>query len=125
MILFEELSREQQTIIKQICFIQLNSLRRIYNNKHQSDQDIINVLIENEVDEGGFKEKIEEKLNNFKELHKNPNKLGKLNNIDLSAFRHILANIEENYKEKYPKAISNLWNRLFIIEGMKTVDNLN
>lgn len=125
MILFEELSREQQTIIKEICFIQLNSLRRIYNNQHQSDQDIINVLIENEIDENDFKEKIEEKLNNFKELHKNPNKLSKLNNIDLSAFRHILANIEENYKEKYPKAISNLWNRLFIIEDMKTVDNLN
>lgn len=125
MIIFDELSPEQQEIVKQICFIQLNSLRRIYNNQHHSDQDIIMVLIENDIDEDAFKDKVEEKLNNFKSLHKNPNNLGKLNNIDLSAFRHLLAQIEDTYKEKYPKAVSNLWNRLFIIEDMKTVNNLN
>ena len=125
MIIFDELAPEQQTIVKQICYIQLDSLRRIYNNQHHSDQDIINTLIDNEVDEDTFMEMIEKRLDNFKQLHKNPNNLGKLNNTDLSAFRHLLAQIEDNYKETYPKAISNLWKRLFIIEDIRTVENLN
>ena len=125
MIIFEELSQEQVAIVKQICYIQLDSLRRIYNNQHHSNEDIINILIENEIDEADFLDKIEEKLENFKALSKNPNNLGKLSNNDLSAFRHILAQIENNYKENYPKAISNLWKRLFIIEDNRTVSNLN
>ena len=125
MILFDELSQEQTQIVKQICYIQLDSLRRIYNNNHHSDKDIINILIENEIDEASFTDKIEEKLNNFKHLNKNPNNLSKLNNSDLSMFRHILAQIEDDYKKTYPKAISNLWKRLFIIEDNRTVSNLN
>ena len=65
MILFDELSQEQTQIVKQICYIQLDSLRRIYNNNHHSDKDIIDILIENEIDEASFTDKIEEKLNNF------------------------------------------------------------
>lgn len=125
MILFDELSQEQTQIVKQICYIQLDSLRRIYNNNHHSDKDIIDILIENEIDEASFTDKIEEKLNNFKYLNKNPNNLSKLNNSDLSMFRHILAQIEDDYKKTYPKAISNLWKRLFIIEDNRTVSNLN
>ena len=125
MIIFEELSQEQATIVKEICYIQLDSLRRIYNNQHHSNEDIINILIENEIDETMLMDKIEEKLNSFKALTKNPNNLSRLNNTDLSAFRHILAQIEDNYKENYPKAISNLWKRLFIIEDNRTVSNLN
>ena len=125
MILFDELSQEQTQIVKQICYIQLDSLRRIYNNNHHSDKAIIDILIENEIDEASFTDKIEEKLNNFKYLNKNPNNLSKLNNSDLSMFRHILAQIEDDYKKTYPKAISNLWKRLFIIEDNRTVSNLN
>ena len=80
---------------------------------------------ENEIDEASFTDKIEEKLDNFKHLNKNPNNLSKLNNSDLSMFRHILAQIEDDYKKTYPKAISNLWKRLFIIEDNRTVSNLN
>ena len=65
MILFDELSQEQTQIVKQICYIQLDSLRRIYNNNHHSDKDIIDILIENEIDEASFTDKIEEKLDNL------------------------------------------------------------
>ena len=94
-------------------------------NGNYDDKDIIDILIENEIDEASFTDKIEEKLNNFKHLNKNPNNLSKLNNSDLSMFRHILAQIEDDYKKTYPKAISNLWKRLFIIEDNRTVSNLN
>lgn len=125
MLFFESLSDDQIHIVKQICFVQLNSLRRIYNNKHHSEQEIINILIDHEISEDRFREVIEEKLNNFKALHKNPNDLSKLNDIELSRFRHILAQIEDHYKSNYPQAIANLWNRLFIIEEFRTIENLN
>jgi hypothetical protein len=119
MLIFDELSPTQITIIKQICFAQLSSLRRLYNNDHHSDEDIIMVLIENEIDEDEFKHQIENKLDTFKKLSKDPDHLSKMSDVDLSAFRHILTQVEDQFKDKYPKAISNLWNRLFIIEDFR------
>lgn len=119
MLIFDELSPTQISIIKQICFTQLSSLRRLYNNEHHSDNDIIMVLIENEIEEDEFKHQIENKLDTFKKLSKDPDHLSKMSDTDLSAFRHILTQVEDQFKDKYPKAISNLWNRLFIIEDFR------
>lgn len=124
MLLIEDLTYEQKQIIKQICYAQLNSLRRIYNNQHHSDQDIVMVLIENNIDEEAFKDLIEDKLDKFKDLHKNPENLGKLNDTDLSAIRHILAQIEDEYNETYPQAISNLWQKLFWIEKIRNTSEM-
>ena len=119
MLIFDELSPTQISIIKQICFTQLSSLRRLYNNEHHSEHDIIMVLIKNEIEEDEFKHQIENKLDTFKKLSKDPDHLSKMSDTDLSAFRHILTQVEDQFKDKYPKAISNLWNRLFIIEDFR------
>ena len=71
MILFEELPAEESALVKQICFIQLNSLRRIYNNQHHSDQEIIDILIDNEVSEDEFKDIIQDKLDKLQDNLKN------------------------------------------------------
>ena len=125
MLIFDELSPTQISIIKQICFTQLSSLRRLYNNEHHSDNDIIMVLIENEIEEDEFKHQIENKLDTFKKLSKDPDHLSKMSDVDLSAFRHILTQVEDQFKDKYPKAISNLWNRLFIIEDFRNTTRGN
>lgn len=119
MLIFDDFSPKQIEIIKQVCFTQLSSLRRIYNNDHYAEKDIVMILIEHEIDEDAFKHKLEERLENFKKLSKNPDHISKLSDTDLSVFRHILTQIEDAYRDKYPKAVSNLWNRLFIIEDFR------
>ena len=124
-IIFDNLSSKQTQIVKTICYAQLNSLRRIYNNKHHSEQEIINLLIEYEVSEDQLKDELENRLDAFKKLSNNPNDISKLRPHDLSAFKHLLANIEKEFKEKYPKAVSNLWERLFIIDDIRNPTDLN
>ena len=96
MILFDELSQEQTQIVKQICYIQLDSLRRIYNNNHHSDKDIIDILIENEIDEASFTDKIEEKLDNFKHLNKNPKDV-----TDREIKAYVYNQFKKQLKEQY------------------------
>ena len=127
MLLFDKTTPRQEEIIKEICYQQLISLERIFNNQHHGSTDIVMMLIENEIDEDHFKEMIMGQINKFKQLKENPDSLSKMDDTSLSQFRHILSNIENQYKEKYPNAISNLWNRLFIIEEFKNsiLDNIN
>lgn len=125
MILFEEFTDEQKQIVKQICFTQLNSLRRIYNDKHHSSLEVIQILQENEIELEDFENQLEIKLEKFKDLHKKPENLGSLSDSDLSVFRHILSQIEDKYNEQYPLAVSNLWQKLFWIENMRNTGNLN
>lgn len=111
-----DFNKSQQGMIKIICIHQLDSLRRLLHNESDTDMDITMYLIENEVTVDEFKEKIEENIIKFQKLTRNPDDLRVLDKSDLSKFRHILNNIEDNYSHKYPKAISNLWSRLFMIE---------
>lgn len=124
MTLFEELTPAQEKIVKEICYIQLSSLRRIYNNNSYSDVDITMLLIKEEISKEDFINRLEIRMEKMKSLGKQPSKINSLDDDDLSIFRHILANIEDKYKDRFPNAIANLWNRLFILEDVKKF-NLN
>lgn len=114
----------QSEIIKDICFKQLDSLRRLYQNKPMGSILIENELKEHNIKIEDFKDEIENKLFKFKQLSRNHKTLATMTKEDLSVFRHILANLEDQYKNRYPKAVSNLWQKLFFIEGLQ-VQNLN
>lgn len=116
MTLFEDLTPAQEKIIKEICYIQLSSLRRIYNNDSLSDVDLVMLLIKEDVSKEEFTHRLEMRMEYTKKLGREPKKISTLKDEDLSVFKHILANIEDKYKSKYPNAIANLWSRFFILE---------
>jgi hypothetical protein len=109
----------QRKIIKAICIFQLESLNRILNNESEGNIDLELYLLQNEVDKEDVDKEIKQQVIKFQSLHDNPDDLRVLSKNELYEFRHYLANLEDNYKDEYPLAISNLWNRLFLIEEIQ------
>lgn len=106
----------QQKIVRDICKIQLKSLKRILEDQSYSETDLELLLIQNELERQDFDEILIERLHAFEIVNADPQLLPTMKETDISVFRHILNNLEDTYKHKYPKAISNLWSRLFILE---------
>lgn len=129
MIYINEFTPLQQKIIRQICTIQLESLERLLENRGHNEQDLIMVLIQNEISQDEFRETLISRMHSFEIIKADPQQLPTMNDIDISVFRHVLCNLEHLYKDRYPKAIANIWNRLFILEEFnnmqKQVQNLN
>lgn len=126
--LFRNLTTNQREIVRDVCKLQLSSLRRIYNNVHESDDDIALLLINKGIKREQWEETLEESLDKFKDVLSQPHKFHELDKFDLSVFRHILTNIEEKYNKDFKVDISNLWERLFMIEdffGNNSITNWN
>jgi len=79
-------------------------------------------LVENEVTKEEFTDKLEENIEKFRKLVKDPDDFRVLEKSDLSKFRHILTHVEDDYKKEFPNAIANLWRRLFLIEHVMETD---
>lgn len=118
MLNLKSFSEAQHKIINHICLIQLESLQRIQDNNQLSDQDLIMLLITEDIPKEEWESALREKISRFETLKENPTDLRVLDESDLSIFRHILANIEEDFQGSYPNAVSNLWQRLFLIEEL-------
>lgn len=114
-----DFTKAQAKIIREICSYQLLSLKRLYNGEDHSDEDIIMYLIKNEVSQVEFRESLEKSIECFEQVHNDPADLRILDDEDISMFRHLLTNLEDEYKDEYPNAIKNLWSRLFILEDKK------
>lgn len=116
-------TESQNLIIRAMCQIQLESLKRVEDGDDHSGEDLIMMLIEHEVSKEEFQASLIKRIGKFEQLHKDPEDLKVLSVEDLSMFRHLLMNLEAIYKEEYPQAISNLWNRLFLIEQAQNMAN--
>lgn len=117
----DPISDSQKLIIRRLCVLQLDSLKRLLDNEPHDEKDVILFLIQENVDITVFNEHLEECIEKIKEVHDDPSNLRKLTPDDLSMFRHMLTHIEDEYKDTYPNAVKNLWSRLFTIE--KIPDN--
>ena len=113
-----EFSKPQQLIIKEICLTQIQSLTRVY--EEDTEDDITLILAQYGVDKVDFKISLSSTIKQFEQVYNNPNILSSLDILDISIFRHILFHVEDNYMEKYPNAVSNLWKKLFILEKYQT-----
>lgn len=125
MIIPSQFTKNQNLIIRKMCQIQLESLQRIADKNDYSGEDIDMLLIRENVTEAEFLSAINEQMEKFNKLKCDPENLTVLSETDLSNFRHLLTNIEDRYKERYPKSISNLWNRLFLIEQTQNLSSFN
>lgn len=115
---------QQIKIIRAICVFQLDSLKRILNDEMEPFEDgtqidITMFLIENEVEKNELQELLEYRIKLFGDLHDNPDDLRVLSKEDLSMFRHLLSNLEDEWRDIYPNAVRNLWKRLFLIEDIQ------
>lgn len=123
--IIEDFTPAQRKIIRKICIKQLDSLRRLLHNESEDDTDITMLLIENEVGKDEYENQLILNIDKFSKLGRNPDDLRVLDEDDLSMFRHILAQVEDKFKEEYPNAVANLWGRLFLIERIQTASKFN
>jgi hypothetical protein len=119
MLNIENFTPAQREIIQIICGHKLDSLNRLLRGEPDCDIDIELYLYENEVSEEEFINSLNEQITNFKKLHRNPDDLRVLPKEEMSGFKHVLANLEKDYSEKYPLAIANLWNRVNIMDNLR------
>lgn len=122
MLLEGKLTTAQQLIIRHICTIQLQSLERLFKNEatwDDNEEGVTSILVRNEVDEETFEEELLLKINDFKKLKGDPNKLTQMKTDDISTITHIMNHISDKYKDKYPQAVRNIWSKLFYIQDVK------
>ena len=121
MLLEEKLTEPQKLIIRHICSIQLESLQRIYNNESQTEDGLTltQLLQVNELNEEEFENELSLKISYFETLHEDPNKLSQMGDDNISVITHIMTNISDKYKTKYPNAVRNIWRKLFFIRDVK------
>lgn len=118
MVLLNDLTPAQEQIIKKVCYLQLSSLRRISNNDHLSGEDLIMLMIENDISKEDFINQLELNIARFKRYGKEPKAISSMDQKELGIFKFIFKNISKEYQVRYPNAVNNLWQRLFLIEGL-------
>ena len=104
----------QQKIIQEICKVQIASLTRLYEKDSAIDVEL--VLAQYGADKMDFKLEVASTIKKFERLINHPGSLPKLEPLNISIFRHILANVEHEYIDRAPKAITQLWAKLFLLE---------
>jgi len=123
--LFDKLTPAQEKIVRDICYLQLDSLRRIYTDEHCTENDLIMLLIENEISKEDWDNQLELKMERVKATGRFPIKIDSMDKYELSIFKHLLSKVEDKYKGTYPQAVSNLWQRLFILGDFSELQLIN
>ena len=112
------LTEAQNIIIKEVCSIQFESLEdiliQIDLGEDEEGERYEDIFIELGILRKDFDERLVETIENFKIVYKEPERIYQLEELDLMIFRHILHYFSRRWDGRYPKALSNLWNKLFI-----------
>ena len=112
------LTEAQNIIVQEVCSIQFESLEDILINvdlgSDEEGDKYEDIFIELGIKRSDFDEKLIETWKNFQLVYEKPEKVYQLEELDLLIFKHILHNFGRKWDNKYPKALSNLWNKLFI-----------
>lgn len=112
------LTEAQNVIIKEVCSIQFESLEDILINadlgEDEEGEKYEDIFIELGIERKDFDEKLIETIKNFQMVYDDPQKVYQLEELDLMVFRHVLHNFQHKWGNRFPKALSNLWNKLFI-----------
>ena len=119
------LTPAQENIIREVCSIQFTSLEdilmKVNLGNDSEDEPYEQILSDMGCTRRDFDEELFGTYNNFKEVHSDPEKVFKLCEIDLLIFKHILHKWEHKWMEKYPKALTNLWNKLFLFSAINEI----
>ena len=121
------LTGAQEIIIRDICSIQSDSLIRILtkvdletNGNGESYESILHSLGCTRKD---FDEQLILTIDNFKRIYDNPELVYSLDELDMLVFKHILHHFKDRWEFKFPKALNNLWNKLFLFQVTNELHN--
>lgn len=120
MVILGDITEAQQIILKEICFKQLSSLRRLYNESPASNKKLAKMLEKDDCTPFEFKQQLLKDIKLFRSVGSDPTKIVKLENSEFKIMKHILNVIESKYMDTYPNAVRNLWSRLNIVNNFKT-----
>jgi len=123
------LTDAQKIIVQEVCSIQFNSLNDILIKTNLGDDDegdkYEDILADMGFDRKDFDEKLIDTLFEFRTLYDCPDKVFGLRDLDAIIFKHILHNFGHRWENRFPKALSNLWNKLFLLTMANEIHNKN
>ena len=112
------LTKAQKIIVREICSIQFESLNDILLQTDLGEDDsgerYEDILKEFGCSRKDFDKELIDTIAKFKEIYKDPEEVYTLEELDLIVFKHVLHNFRHKWEDQYPKALDNLWNKLFI-----------
>ena len=113
------LSKAQKLIVQEVCQIQIKSLEEVFMkpdlgtfDEEESYEQFFESFGASRKD---FDKIIIEAMEIFKKLKNEPEEVFKLDDTEMLIFRWILFNFKHIWEDYYPKALENLWNKLFLI----------
>lgn len=116
------LTPPQVTIIKEVCSIQFRSLEDVLikidlgsNSENEPYEEILHDIGCSRKD---FDEELIDTYQKFRGVYEEPEKVYELSEIELLIFKHILHKWEHKWIGDYPKALANLWNKLFLFTAI-------
>ena len=115
------LTQPQILIIKDVCSIQFKSLEDIIMKidlGSVDDEPYEQILSDLGCTRKDFDEELINTYNNFRIVFEDPESIYNLNELDMTIFKHILHKWEHKWVGNYPKALSNLWNKLFLVSAI-------
>ena len=119
----------QRKIIKEICSIEFESLEDILQKPVlgalDDDFSIEEILAMHGCTRRDFDEDLINTYHQFQILHDEPDNLINLGHFEMIIFIQILHLLENRWKDIYPNALINLWNKIFIWEASNEIQNKN
>jgi len=119
------LTEAQRIIVQEVCSIQYKSLTdiltRVELGADDDGEEYLDIMEEMGFDREDFDEELIATIRGFEMVKLNPERVFQLVELDMLVFRHILHNFSHHWVGKFPKAMANLWNKLFI----QQMSNLN
>ena len=112
----------QEFLIKEICDIQTSSLESVFMEPNMIPEHE-EILINYGATRKDYDAVILKSRTNFITLKDNPHALETLNSMELLIVLFILTHIQEEYGDKYPKAIKNLAERVNKIRELNLINN--
>jgi len=123
------LTDAQKTIVREVCSIQFNSLSDILIKTDLGEDDqgerYEEILADMGFGRKEFDKELIKTILEFEGLNDDPEKVFELKELDAIVFKHILHNFGHRWENRFPKALSNLWDKLFVWTISNEIHNKN
>jgi len=123
------LTDAQKTIVREVCSIQFNSLSDILIKTDLGEDDqgerYEEILADMGFGRKEFDKELIKTILEFEGLNDDPEKVFELKELDAIVFKHILHNFGHRWENRFPKALSNLWDKLFVWTISNEIYNKN
>jgi len=121
------LTEAQKVIIREICLIQFEALENVLGKvdlgQHPIGQSYEELFIDLGITRKEFDEELKLAHKAFKKVNENPEEIYRLQDLDLLTLRYILNKFNHKWETRFPKALHNLWQKLYVWESAISTQN--